>query len=68
LIEGKSSIVQFSEQYAIERKALKKDEMASANDVIIIGDDNSRGNEDSMQMHRKTYDWIKIGCYVLSRA
>jgi len=55
-------------QYAIERKALKKDETASVNDVIIIGDDNSRGNEDSMKIDRMTNDWIKIGCYVLSRA
>ena len=46
----------------------KKDEMASANDVIIIGDDNSRGNEDSMKIDRMTNDWTKIGCYVLSRA
>ena len=55
-------------QYAIERKALKKDETASVNDVIIIGDDNSRGNEDSMKIDRMTNDWTKIGCYVLSRA
>jgi len=53
LIEGISSIVQSSEQYAIERKALRKDEMASANDVIIIGNDNGRGNEDSMQIDKR---------------
>jgi len=47
---------------------LKKDEKASANDVIIIDDDNSRGNEDNMQIDRKSNDWIKIGRYVLSRA
>jgi len=35
---------------------------------VLIGDDNSRGNEDSIQIDRKTNDWIKTGCYVLSRA